>query len=40
MSEIDAIEAKVVELTNAERAKYGLSPLEIDNRFWYIDYIK
>lgn len=32
MSEIDAIEVKVVELTNAERAKYGLSPLEIDNR--------
>ena len=32
MSEIDAIEAKVVELTNAERAKYGLSPLEMDTR--------
>ena len=29
-SEIDAIEAKVVELTNAERAKYGLSALQID----------
>lgn len=30
LSDIDAIEAKVVELTNAERAKNGLSALQID----------
>jgi uncharacterized YkwD family protein len=32
LSEIDAIEAKVVELTNAERAKNGLSPLQMDTQ--------
>ena len=31
-NQIDAIEAKVVELTNAERAKKGLSPLQIDTQ--------
>ena len=32
VNEIDAIEAKVVELTNAERAKNGLSALQMDTK--------
>ena len=32
VNEIDAIEAKVVELTNAERAKNGLSALQMDTQ--------
>jgi len=37
---VSAFEAKVVELTNAERAKNGLSPLSIDNQLMKVAHAK